>query len=70
VSEPQPDLHALLGSYARIVGTAMEGVAVVTEKVLEAFQDADVEYARELALELDRNVAHWRKSFNFLKELP
>jgi hypothetical protein len=58
-----PELQNLLGSYARAVATAFEGVQVLTTRMLEAFETGDQALARDIAEALDQNVAHWRNTF-------
>jgi hypothetical protein len=58
-----PELRDLLGSYSRLVATAMEGVQVVSAHILEAFESGDTDYARELTGVLDENVGFWRATF-------
>jgi hypothetical protein len=62
---PNPDLHALLGTYSELIATAMDGIQLVTTKIQEAFEDSDPEHARALNEILEANVAHWRATFRF-----
>jgi len=69
-SVPNPDFRELLGSYHRVIATALEGVQVLTVSMIEAYENGDLDYARELAGILDENVGHFRNAFGFSKDIP
>jgi hypothetical protein len=70
VTDPNPDFRELLGSYYRVIATCAEGMAALNVAIIEAFESGDIEYARELVGVADQNLAHWRKTFGFSKDIP